>query len=104
MACFLLFTRPPLPPLPERSVPLFLRVIALLTDFPAAFPYLAITPPLLWLLLRLRHLEPCLAACANPGTNDFARDYDFNSTIHLSPLVGIVARDRIRFSESHSGY
>ena len=43
MACFLLFTRPPLPSLPERSVPLFLRFIALSTDLPAAFPYLAIT-------------------------------------------------------------
>ena len=42
IACFRLFTRPPLPALPERNVPCFFRRIALLTDFPAAFPYLGI--------------------------------------------------------------
>jgi hypothetical protein len=31
-----------LPALPERNVPCFFRRIALLTDFPAAFPYLGI--------------------------------------------------------------
>jgi len=41
----LLFTRPPLPPFPDFSVPCFRRVIALLTDLPAAFPYLGIVPP-----------------------------------------------------------
>jgi hypothetical protein len=41
MACFLLFTLPPFPPFPDRKVPLFLRCIALFTDLPAAFPYLA---------------------------------------------------------------
>jgi len=41
----LLLTRPPLPPFPDFSVPCFRRVIALLTDLPAAFPYLAIVPP-----------------------------------------------------------
>src|SRR5690349_20077336 len=34
MACLRLFTFPPLPPLPERSVPFFLRRIALATVFP----------------------------------------------------------------------
>jgi hypothetical protein len=42
IACFRLLTRPPLPALPERNVPWFFRRIALLTDFPAAFPYLGI--------------------------------------------------------------
>src|SRR5262249_33307091 len=41
MACFRLLTRPPLPALPDRSVPCFFRCIALLT-FPAALPYLGI--------------------------------------------------------------
>jgi hypothetical protein len=47
MACFLLFTAPPFPPLPERKVPRFLRRIAFRTIFPAVFPYLAIAacPP-----------------------------------------------------------
>lgn len=40
MACLRLVTLPPLPPLPERSVPLFLRRIALSTVLLAAFPYL----------------------------------------------------------------
>jgi hypothetical protein len=35
MACFLLFTRPPFPALPDRKVPFFLRCIALFTDFRA---------------------------------------------------------------------
>lgn len=39
MACFLLFTRPPFPLLPERKVPRFFRCIALLTLLEAAFPY-----------------------------------------------------------------
>jgi hypothetical protein len=38
IACFLLFTRPPFPPLPDFSVPRFLRRIALFTVFAAAFP------------------------------------------------------------------
>src|SRR5580700_6167238 len=42
MACFLLVTFPPFPCLPERSVPCFLRRMALRTLFPAALPYLAI--------------------------------------------------------------
>src|SRR6266852_2057089 len=39
IACSRLFTLPPLPPLPERSVPLFFRCIALLTLLLAAWPY-----------------------------------------------------------------
>ena len=46
IACFRLFTRPPLPALPERNVPCFFRRIALLTDFPAVFPYLDIVASL----------------------------------------------------------
>jgi hypothetical protein len=41
IACFLFFTRPPLPPLPERSFPRFARRTARSTLFPAAFPYFA---------------------------------------------------------------
>src|SRR5438309_4410612 len=40
MACLRLFTVPPFPPLPDFSVPLFLRRIALATVLPAALPYL----------------------------------------------------------------
>ena len=40
MACFLLLTVPPLPPLPDFNVPRFLRRIALPTVLLAAFPYL----------------------------------------------------------------
>lgn len=39
IACLRLVTLPPLPPLPERSVPRFSRCIALSTDLPAALPY-----------------------------------------------------------------
>jgi hypothetical protein len=45
IACARLFTRPPLPPLPDLRVPRFLRSMALFTDLAAAFPYLAITSP-----------------------------------------------------------
>src|ERR1700719_3303568 len=38
IACFLLVTRPPFPPLPDLSVPRFLRCIALFTVFPASLP------------------------------------------------------------------
>src|SRR5713226_8713060 len=44
MACFRLFTWPPFPLRPERSVPLFRRRMALLTLLLAAFPYRAIRP------------------------------------------------------------
>jgi hypothetical protein len=40
IACFRLFTVPPLPPRPLLSVPFFRRRIALSTRFDAAFPYL----------------------------------------------------------------
>lgn len=40
MACFRLFTCPPLPPLPDLSVPRFFRRMALATVLLAAFPYL----------------------------------------------------------------
>ena len=40
IACFLLFTVPPLPPLPDFSVPRFRRRIALRTVLLAALPYL----------------------------------------------------------------
>jgi hypothetical protein len=39
IACFLLFTLPPLPPRPLRSVPFFRFFIALSTRLLAAFPY-----------------------------------------------------------------
>jgi hypothetical protein len=45
IACFLFFTRPPLPAFPERKVPCFFLRIALSTDLAAAFPYFAILPP-----------------------------------------------------------
>jgi len=47
MAWLRLFTRPPLPPLPERSVPLFLLRIALAT---------VLLAPLLYLRLELDFL------------------------------------------------
>jgi hypothetical protein len=46
IACFRLFTRPPFPRFPERSVPRFLRRMALRTVLAAALPYLR-RPPLL---------------------------------------------------------
>jgi hypothetical protein len=39
IACFRLFTFPPRPPGPERSVPRFFRRMALATRFDAAAPY-----------------------------------------------------------------
>jgi len=42
IACFRLFTFPPLPPFPDLKDPFFRRRIALLTDLPAVRPYLAI--------------------------------------------------------------
>src|ERR1041385_1204823 len=40
IACLRLLTLPPLPPLPDLSVPFFFLCMALLTDLPAALPYL----------------------------------------------------------------
>jgi hypothetical protein len=55
IACFLLFTVPPFPPIPERNAPCLRRRIALLTDFAALFPYLAIvSSPQLRLMRELR--------------------------------------------------
>src|ERR1041384_7530818 len=42
IACFLLFTRPPLPPFPDFRLPRLRLRIALFTDFPADLPYLGI--------------------------------------------------------------
>ena len=42
MACFLLFTRPPFPALPDRNIPFFLRCVALFTDLRAVLLDLAI--------------------------------------------------------------
>jgi hypothetical protein len=39
IACFRLFTVPPLPPFPDFRVPCCRLRIALSTDLPAAFPY-----------------------------------------------------------------
>jgi hypothetical protein len=50
IACFRLVTLPPLPPLPDRSVPRFSRAIAFSTLFPAAFPYFA-------MLVLLKRIE-----------------------------------------------
>lgn len=47
MACLRLFTRPPLPPLPERNVPRFLLRIALATVLLAPLLYLRREPDLL---------------------------------------------------------
>jgi hypothetical protein len=46
IACFLLLTRPPLPPFPDRNVPCFLRRSALATRLLAALPYLAMNASL----------------------------------------------------------
>jgi len=54
IACLRLFTLPPLPPLPERRVPRFLRRMALLTVLLAPLPY-----------LRLREL-PFFVAIVSP--------------------------------------
>src|SRR5262249_50408156 len=40
IACFRLVTLPPFPPLPDRSVPFFLRRIVLATVLPTVLPYL----------------------------------------------------------------
>jgi len=70
IACFRLFTRPPLPAFPERSVPCFFRRIALFTDFPAAFPYLGMVASWHVRLNLNRHnlsatipLKRCASAC-----------------------------------------
>jgi hypothetical protein len=54
IACFLLFTTPALPPLPDRKVPCYLLPIALLTLLLAARPYLAIACPLVEVKLEAK--------------------------------------------------
>ena len=62
IACLRLFTLPAFPRLPERSVPLFLRRMALATDFPADLLYFR--PP-----DRLRELDFFFAGMQlPPGT------------------------------------
>lgn len=65
IACFLLFTRPPLPLFPERSVPFFLRCIALLTDLLAALPYLAIAGSPFCVVLNREPRRPNVYAAHN---------------------------------------
>jgi len=59
MACLRLFTRPPLPPLPERSVPRFLRRIALATVLLAPLLYLRREPVRLAAMGSLLQVRLC---------------------------------------------
>ena len=73
MACLRLFTFPPLPPLPDLSVPLFFRCIALFTAFPAPLLYFR---PLLFFFGMIFPLQTDLFYDARrPG----ARSDDFSS-------------------------
>ena len=65
IACFRLFTRPPLPAFPERNVPCFFRRMALFTDFPAAFPYLGIVASCMNIqnAIATTALTRCVSAC-----------------------------------------
>ena len=78
MACLRLFTRPPLPPLPDFSVPLFLRRIALATRLPAALPY----------LLRLLRCGIVLSrnSDANPVERVVFWDLDVGATVPARAL------------------
>jgi len=76
MACFLLFTAPPLPPFPERSLPLFSRSIALFTLLLAAFPYFA------------KSLFPSTFVCASCGNRRFRRRH----TIRALPPPSCLGR------------
>jgi hypothetical protein len=65
MACLRLFTRPPLPPLPERRVPRFLRRMALATVLLAPLLYLRrgadfLAAIVLLLLIRVGQREKSL--------------------------------------------
>lgn len=65
MACLRLFTRPPLPPLPERRVPRFLLRMALATVLLAPLPYLRrdadfLAAIVLLLRIRVRQREKSL--------------------------------------------
>ena len=78
MACLRLFTRPPLPPLPDFRVPLFLRRIALATRLPAALPY----------LLRLLRCGIILSrnSDANPVERVVFWDLDVGATVPARAL------------------
>lgn len=83
IACFLLVTRPPLPPFPECKVPRFFRRMALFTDFAAAFPYRAIASSLnsshlcvqshpdIYLLLWTRRLATTSSSVPKSSNNAF---------------------------------
>jgi hypothetical protein len=82
IACDRLFTRPPLPPLPDFKVPRFLRLIALFTVLLAARPYLGIAPP----------IGPCQSFAEKNGSGCCSwdpwvihADQDFG--VALNPLV-----------------
>ena len=73
MACLRLFTRPPLPPLPERRVPRFLLRMALATVLPAPLLYLRrdadfLAAIIVLLLIRVRQHEKSLRDSRNPLT------------------------------------
>ena len=108
MACLRLFTRPPLPALPERSVPLFLLRIALATVLLASLLYLRREPDLLAAMgnllqirivlgmksLRLR----CVAMCR--GFRPFAS----KSRIPISHLfwpIDCIKEERSAGDEGH---
>jgi len=57
MACLRLLTFPPLPPLPDLSVPFFFLRIALATVLPAALPYLRLPDVFLAAIVPPRTLE-----------------------------------------------
>jgi hypothetical protein len=87
IACFRLFTVPPLPPFPDFKVPRFLRRIALLTDLPAAFPYLAILVSFLSKKLQGRidlcvrpHAIRCESCFECPTRNDVAARREFSGS------------------------
>jgi hypothetical protein len=73
MACFLLLTRPPLPPFPERRVPRFRRRMVLPTDLLAALPYRLVTlpPP---------RFADCFLKCVASRVNAFGRYTQSNGT------------------------
>src|SRR5271156_2233522 len=85
IACLRLVTRPPLPPLPERSVPRFSRCIALFTLFAAAFPYRAICFLLVAeSIANSDHTQAILLPCAaKRNTSNLACGRRMNCTRHL---------------------
>ena len=82
IACFRLVTLPPLPPLPERSVPRFSRRMALATDLPTALPYLRPLELLrelelffgaIWFLLALQRVTKKYGLMSHPERGIFCR-------------------------------